>query len=336
MRTGLFAGFVVAVLSVSIFPSGAAQILVDSGETPFFVQPIILSTPTSLPGDYCGIASDGTTLNSRLPMRGDSSYLNIRWRANDPGGIEREIRANCYLNCPAPGLDPDVGCAALPENQKCTYNGPTGEHSCSITGPNYNQNSKNTVVCKFFDPRNPSINIATESRSFYVVDYGISINSLDVSVGSKFGLPIDTTSYSMFRTNFTVRVDPKRSNVIVDQGTSGTSIVNCGETARALPGFNILTTGTVPVDIYVKSSVDNFACTSDLDCQNYMKSSGGTAFCNSLGKTTFPDNRCWKKLLVNINADYASLPEFNLVGFLILTSAAGLIFMTRRSKGFKL
>ncbi len=319
MRAIGLAVFLVSVVSLSSLAIAQGTRL-GSGSRDFTVNPIILFDIPLEEGDYCGNPSDPPTLNFKLGLNSDPNFLNIRWNAKDPGGIERQIGVDCWLNCPA-SSNLQANCAGF---QTCSYRGPTGQHACSVQGPKYNFNSDNRVVCRFFDPIIPSLDLVIENRTFRTVDYEIGTPPITVTVGSPVTVPIDVKSFGILENSFTnnMSVLQGSSLVTVSNGFGNTDSVKCGEVGRTFPSVSFLSSANIPFSVLSHSSVDTTPCSSDSQC-SYLEDDAFSGKCVA--------GACWKRLDITINAGVASLPEYGVPGFIfILLASSAVFFLARR------
>lgn len=322
MRASVIAVSVVSVFfALALSSVSLADTQLGSGSTDFTVNPIFLSDIPLEKGQYCGNPSDPSTQNFRLSLVGDTSFLNVRWKAADPGGIEREIGVDCFMNCNATS-DLLNNCAGY---QSCSYKGPTGDHACSIQGPSYKYNADNRVVCRFYDPILPSLDLVIESRTFKTTDYSIDTPPITLTVGSPATVPIDVKSFGILENSYTNNMTALQSQqlVIVQNGFANTDTVSCGEVTRTFPSVNFLSSINIPFSILVHNSIDSTPCSTNSQC-SYLDNAGYTAQCIS--------SKCWKRLDLSINAGVASLPEYNIYGFILIIIASSVVFFAARKK----
>jgi len=308
-----------SVLSLSSLALADTQL--GSGSGQFTVNPIVLFDVPLAEGDYCGNPSAPPTQNFRLGLNSDPDNLNIRWSAKDPGGIERQIGVDCWLNCPATA-DPKNNCAGY---QACSYRGPTGIGTCAIPGPNYNFNSDNGVICRFFDPILPSLDLVVENRTFRTVDYEVDTPPITVTVGSPVTVPIDVKSFGILENFFTNNITALQGSqlVYITNSYANTDQALCGDVVRTFPNIEFLSASSVPFSILSHSSVDPTPCSSSPQC-GYLDNGPFTGQC-VVGK-------CWKRLDITINAGVASLPEYNVFVFVFILFASSAIFFFARRK----
>ena len=340
-----FAAAVVVLASVSVYLS-EAQVLRSCdifGTCPdFVVQPIVLGPVPYETGQYCGNPNDPSTLSNKLAFVGDPNFLNVRWVAEDPSGIKRQIGTDCWLNCPG-AADPDS--LDLTKNlkfnisvcsndgagiyQNCSYRGPTGDHACSMTDVAYKFNGNNTVVCRFFDPLKPAEGLAVPDRTFRVTDFTVNVQPIAVTVGASTTLPISVRSFGLldafYRNNLSAANLPWF--VQLTNPVSDTAVAACGGTVETLPRVVFLSANTLGFTILVNGSNDKYACAPE----------GENAACNYLGLPSFGDNmcmhgRCMKKVEINIDASSNSLPEYGMPGFAALLALSSAVFFFARRK----
>lgn len=322
MRRISFGIFILAsVLAFSISAlAPAAAVQLGSGSKDFTVNPILLSDIPLEPGDYCGNPKYPQTQNFRLGLSTSPGFLNIRWNARDPGGIEREIGVDCWMNCPATS-NLQANCAGF---QACNYRGPTGKHACSIQGPSYKYSSDNSVVCRFFDPLLPLLDLDIESRFFKTVDYEVDTPPITITVGSPVTVPIDLKSFGIVNNSFAANMSALQNGqlVLIQNGVSNTPAASCGDTVRTFPSVSFLAATKVAFSILSHSSIDSTACSSDSQC-SYLDNDAFKAQCVS--------GKCWKRLDISIDAGLASLSEYGIgIFILILVAATAVFFLARR------
>jgi hypothetical protein len=250
---------------------------------------------------------------------GSKDFLNIRWNAKDPGGIERVIGVDCWLNCPA-SSDLVSQCSGY---QSCNYRGPTGDHACSITQPGYDYTAENSVVCRFFDPILPSLDLEVQNRTFKMADYLIDTPPITMTVGSASTLPIDVKSYGMLPTPFTSNISALQSPqlVYIKNAVGTTEEASCGEVVRVFPSITFLSSGTIPFSILSRATADDTSCQFDYEC-SYLD--------DQIFDSQCADSVCWKRLDLTIRAGSASLPEYSLLGFLLIAAlSTALVFFSR-------
>lgn len=312
---------VIFVASLFLFTGSGSATQLGSGSTNFTVNPIVLSDIPLIAGDYCGNPKYPQTQNFKLGLSTSPGFLNVRWNAQDPGGIEREIGVNCWMNCNATSNFAQA-CAGF---QTCSYRGPTGQHACSINGPRYNYNSDNNVTCRFFDPILPSLDLDIENRTFKTVDYEISTPPLSLTVGSPITVPIDVKSFGILNNTFTNNITALQNQqlVFVQNGYAITDSASCGATVRTFPSVNFLSAVKITFELLSHTSVDGTSCSADSQC-GYLD--------NGAFKSQCVAGTCWKRLDVSMDAGLASLSEYNIYGFiaLILGSAALFFLISRR------
>ncbi|MBI4894189.1 MAG: hypothetical protein HY833_00420 [Candidatus Aenigmarchaeota archaeon] len=324
MKKEIFAAFAAAAFLFLASGLSYADTTLGSGNTSFTVKPIILS---EIPFDvdqnqYCGNPDRPQTQNFNLALVGDPNFLNIRWNAKDPGGIERQIGVNCWLNCAA---DPnqllsDVNlCAGY---QNCSYVGPTGDHSCSIQIPKYNFNAGNNATCRFYDTVLPSQGLVVENRSFYTVDYKVFTPSVSLTVGADATLPVDVKSFGILPGYYTNNLTALQNSqlVFINGPFANTANVRCGENGRTFPTIKFLSSGEIPFLILSRSSVDTTACMVDSEC-GYLSDGSAPGRCVS--------NVCWKSYDLSIQAGVASLPEYGIMGFAAIILLASFLFIRK-------
>jgi hypothetical protein len=312
---------ILLLISLLIASIAFSQITLLPGETTFRVGSIFLK---QLPPeeDYTGTAQF-------LGLTGDLNYLNIRWDAYYYTGEEKDVGVWCYLNCPNPLSPIDSNCVGY---QNCTYFGPTGKHSCSISLPRYNFTNINNVACRFYDPSNPSIEyLPYPNRTFYSIKFEVSSPAVTISVGEPFTLVINVKNVAFLKSSFTTNISFNPSAfsppVLIENPFSSTEEVSYSQIASSFPRITFLATGNANFEIYSKSNIEpvqnfNTACNSDTDCPAFAP------HCIN--------NRCWAKQMVTISAGKKSLPEFDFLGIIfILLIATVLLALNFQNKSFK-
>jgi hypothetical protein len=306
------------LFSIFLIPVASAQTVLRPGETNFTVDAIILDPVT----DYAGV--------NEIGLAGDVNYLNIKWNATYDSGEERDIGVKCYLNCPDPLPDIDVKCAPY---QACSYLGPTGVRICTIPTPNYLFKNINNITCKFYDPLNPSIDYIPReclpfkcyiNRTFWPINFSLSAApaKIEITVGKSFILPIDVKNFGLLKSNFTVNTTALKPEIAsIDNSVTATETLGYGQIGRVYPRITLLYSDALTLKILAKSGIEpvpNFdtSCSVNSDCSHY-----GSAECMN--------NRCWKRLDVQISAGNASLPEFDITGVIqiLLLAALALVFI---------
>ena len=322
MRSRLAALFIFIALMVAT-PAALADTKLGNGTANFTVIPYVLSDIPLNGGDYCGNPASPQTLNFKLGLSGDKNTLDVRWDAKDPSGvIGRQIGVDCYLNCPATS-NPKINCINY---QSCSYGpGQTGPGHCDFNGPRYNYTADNVVMCRFYDPILPLLDLVVQNRTFKTVDYTTSTPPITVTVGSPATLPIDVKSYGLlggyYTNNFTAL--QRQQQVVVSSGLANTSSATCGQVVRTFPTLNFLSATNIPFATLVHDSVDPTSCSSDVQC-NYLSGGSFNSQCVA--------GQCWKRADLNINAGVASLPDFNIYGFFLVIGGATAVFFFARRK----
>lgn len=328
MRTLALAAFFISVVSFSSLVLAQGTQLTE-GTAGFEVTPVILNDIPFEEGQYCGNPNDPQTLNFKLALVGDPDFLNVRWDVRDPGGVERQIGTDCWLNCPrtseevlASGPGASNVCNGY---QTCSFTGPTGDHACSIQQPVYNFDSDNTVVCRFYDVIDPSQGLVAPNRTFKTVDFEVNVPPITVTVGAQVNLPVTVKSFGILPNSFTNNFTAlnKQQLVNVKNGVGETDTAICGEVVQTFPSLFFLAADSVPFSILTHTSVDTTTCSSNLDC-GYL---GQQAQC--------VQGVCWGRNDVTIVAELSSLPEYNIFGFvLIILVSSTVFFLARRKQAF--
>lgn len=321
------ATFFVSIIFLTSIALAQGQEL-NPGQVGFEVRPVILSDVPLEPGDYCGNPARPQTTNQQLGLSSDPQFLNIKWNARDPGGLERTIGTNCWLNCPASSdevlaITNPNGQHVCSGYQTCAFLGPAGElGGCSIAQPVFNFDSENSVVCRFYDIALPSEGLVAPNRSFYTVDFETSTPPVTLTVGIPTTLPITVKSFGILENFFTNNITALSQSflVSVSNPVGNTENAFCGEVVQTFPTLFFLTAERITFSILTHSSVDTTTCSSNSDCA-YL---GPQAQC--------VNNACWGRNDVAINAGAASLPEYNVYGFIAILLAAPAIFFFARRK----
>lgn len=297
-----------------------AETVLNSGSGDFEVRPIILQDTIYQEGDYCGNPNNQSTMNFKLGLKSSPGFLNIRWVAEDPAGIERNLGVDCWMNCPA-SVDAIEGNPSICNGyQSCTFNGPTGEHACSIIDPQYLFDADNRVACRFYDLLDPSLSLEVPERVFRTVDFDIQTSPVTITVGSETNLPVTVKSFSALQTHFTNNMTVLNNEdglVLTENAVADTEQVTCGQTTQTIPSLNFLVAKSTTLSILVHESADGKACTFNLEC-SYLDNGPYTGVCQS--------NVCWKRLDVNVNAGALSLSEYNIVGIIAVVLASFFLF----------
>ena len=317
MRTLVFS----IIVLIFLLQATSAQTL-KGGETTFEIIGIILDPiPPGPGGDYTDTAQ-------ALVLYGDESYLNVRWNARYSDGIERAIGVRCYLNCPSPGRNIDINCAEYKNSTNyCSYEALTGYGFCTIVNPNYLfRDQLNNITCKFYDPIRPEINyFPYPNRTFYPSYFEIfTTSNATVTVGQSFILGLNIRSLSLIYGNFTSNVTVQENIgglilAIVKNPIGQTSVLKYNQIGKVNREITFLSAETTHLEVLTRSDVDPTVCSDDEGCIDF----GPEAKCI--------DDRCWKRNIVTISADRASLPEFGLIGLLqIMILSAVVILLVKR------
>ena len=305
-----------------VFVAFAQGTELGGGSASFEVRPIILEDIPLEAGDYCGNPAFPQTLNEKLGLStSDEDFLNIRWNAQDPNGLERQIGIQCWLNCPVTNHDQIVNSTSFCDGyQMCSFLGPTGPHACSVQDPTYNS-TDNVVHCRFYDQIDENTGLDVQNRTFKTFDYEISTPPVTLTVGVPTVLPIVVKSFGLIETSYTNNISALTQTFLVNvqNPVSVSDTAFCGETVETFPSLMFLSAQEIPFSILSHGSADVETCTVDPDCA-YL---GPDARC--------VNNLCWGRVDINIDAGVASLSEYHFPGFVfILLTASGLFFLSRR------
>ena len=320
MRTLVFS-FIVLIF---LLQATSAQTL-KGGETTFEIFGIILDP---FPPGPDGDGGDYTGTSQTLVLYGDEYYLNARWNARYSDGIERTIGVKCYLNCPTPGKDIDTNCIDYKNSTNyCSYEALTGYGFCTIINPEYLfRDQLNNITCKFYDPTMPEINyFPYPNRTFYPTYFEIFTTSEgSVTVGTPFILGLNIRSLSLIAGNFTSNVTVQENIgglilAIVKNPIDQTSVLKYNQIGKINREITFLSAETTHLEVLTKSDVDPTVCFDDEECIDF----GPEAKCI--------DGKCWKRNIVTINADRASLPEFGWIGLLqiMILSAVAILLIKK-------
>jgi len=287
------------------------------GRTPFYVEPIVLLNTQDV---------------HPIGLKGDQSFLNVRWNAKYVSGLDRNIGVRCYLNCPESGSDIDANCNGY---QNCNYLGPTGQHSCVILYPNYQFIPTNNITCKFYDPGDPALEyIPYPTRAFKPIDFYVSTPSVSITIGQAYDLLTIIKSTGVISTNFTVNITALNNEqlIILSNPLIQTETIDYIGIVSISPRLNVLSVNPINLKILTKSNLEsapnfNIICNANnndlnnpsLDCPQFGNL--GTGYCFK--------NRCWGRLDVTITAGRASLPEFDLFGFIQIFIISAIIFFLK-------
>lgn len=327
MRQFASLSFLVVVLLSS--SAVIAQVILNPGSDAFFVRPINLEDTPFEEGDYCGNPDDEDTLNFKLGLKSSEGFLNIRWIAEDPAGIERNLGVDCWMNCPASpeqiAADPSV-CSAY---QSCSFRGPTGEHACSIIDPEYLYYADNKVSCRFYDLIDPSITLEAPERLFRTVDFDVQTSPLTLTIGAPASMVVAVKSFGILETQFTNNVSVLNNQdglVFVTNGFADTESAICGQTVETIPSILFLLAKSADVSILTHGSVDETICSFDSEC-TYLDNGPFAGVCQN--------SVCWKRLDVEVDAGSLSLSEYNVAGFLAIVLSSFAVFAFAQRKASK-
>ncbi len=296
-----------------------AATTLNPGSTTFTIAPLFLNGIQAQPqlGDYCGDPRIPATLSPYFGLQGTPTSLNIRWDAETPTGNATQIGVNCYLNCGNPGNNITQNCAGV---QSCSYVGPTGLHSCTISNPNYLSKQTNNITCQFYEVVNSSIQLLPyPNRTFYLYDYFVSSPTVSTTVGQPFTFKTSVTNFGLFTDNFTVNNTAlqKASEIAIDRPVIQTDSAYCGQVVSVFPTVVMLVADTIPVSSQVHQTFDSNTCTTNNDC-SYL------TLGNQVGKCV--SGVCYKAYTSTITAGLTSLPDFGIGGFLAIIFSAFVVF----------
>jgi hypothetical protein len=309
-----------------------SQLTLQPGNTNIFIQPIVIYPPSIAGGDYGGNSLYPSTLltpQQPLGLRGNISYLVVKWDARWYDNSPKDIGVRCYLNCPNPDEDIDANCASY---QKCEYLGAPGRHSCVIQNPNYLFKDLNNITCKFYNPESPEVDfLPYPQRSFWIVDYQAKVVSeLNPPLGEAYNLLINIKNLGLiptsFYVNFTDIQNPLNPTpVVLENNLVVTEKMNYGETTLALPRMLVLSSGRLTFQTDVKSNLEpaqsfSTACNLDSDCPSSLDLNDGV-YCLQ--------NRCWQRSLTQATIGVKSLSEFGLIEVIEIILIATFLFFLK-------
>ena len=301
----------------------AQQILLPSIiVVPFLIQPVILSSCL----DYTGT-------NQFICLEGDFDFLRINWDVKFLDSTEGDIGAKCYLNCDL-NTENCEDKVAQDKAQKCDFTGPVGSRSCTISSPKYEFKSppENKVTCNFFDPKNLDAQgkpiefkkcegevCEYHSRTFVPIAYSLSASPIAVTVGKLFNYPIAVKSSGLIPSAYTFNIISDPSVLIVDIKEGFTELLIYGQKGVFSPRMVYLVTKSTTLSSLATTDVDKNTCNDDIDC-GYL-----------VDNFKCISNKCWKQVDVRLTAGKASLPEFDIFGFLqIMILSTAVLFLARR------
>lgn len=290
-----------------LFPIALSQVALPPASTEFFILPIILSQ-----------CDDFTNSKQFLCLHGDASFLTISWTARYFDNAEENLGVTCYLNCKNPGDNIDVNCAS---SQKCDFVGLVGSRSCIIKDPNYQftlpPGQNNNVICKFYDPETSLPFVPFPERKFRPINFTLVLSSVTVNVGETFNFPLSVIPLGLIPSiyNFTI-AEISETKVLSIEATKGaTEKLSYGDPGRFSPRITQLAAKSTNVKVLATADKDPVTCSKNQDC-------------TYLGDAECVQNRCWLKLERSLEAGNASLPDFDVFGFLqiMMISVGVLIF----------
>ncbi len=283
----------------------------------------IISGVTIIP--LCDPEDDFTGTCQYLALYGDLSYLDIKWSARYSNDMEKEIRIDCYLNCPNPGTDMDTKCADYKNSTNyCSYKALTGYGFCTIVKPGYLFKGQiNNVTCNFYDPSDPTITYTHyPNRTFEPIDFDVySALNVGVTVGESFALPVNVRNFGLFAGNFTSNTSALVKPYLVSIENPIGLIENLKHNGigEMYSKVTFLSAEKINLKVLVKSNLDLTTCSVPADC-SYL---GSGAECIK--------SKCWKGITVEIKSGMLSLPEFNWTGLLqIIIISSVVVFFSKR------
>lgn len=286
MKTRLLTIFFTLVL---FFPLAQAQTLVlKPGQTTINFSSIV-------------IGGDGT-----IHLKGTPSYLNVYWTANYIVG-SGNISVICFFNCITPACDSGP-------IQNCSYTGAPGDAACAIVNPSYYYDRDNAVVCKFFDPSDPTVPLTPfPNRTFMPVAFNVWLSPVSAVIGTEFSLKISVKNVGLFEDYYNASVSTPSPNILaIDNRTSNTYI-------GPLKGSSYLSTPETGFN-YARLTVF-----TDEPCICITVNS--TARSDVTGSYSIDNTGCQTNC-VQIKSKLASLPDFGLLGIIqIILLAALLLYL---------
>ena len=298
---------------ILFFVKAQTETVLQPGIATFTLESISLQ-----PVDAEGNPQPVDANDNLLGLTGNLNYLNIFWNARYFSGTQMDMGVKCYLNCENPGEDIETNCAG---KQSCSYVGPPGERTCTISNPTYEFKTINKVTCKFYNPAVPAIEYKPYiNRTFKPINFEISPSTiLTVNLGKPFNLPINLKNTGLFTNNYRVNITAFYPNIVsIDRGLILTDTITTKKITTVYPTITILsTTSPARIGIWTYSTnVMNPACIVKEDC-NYM---GGSYDCE------IASGKCAQYYLVDIKTGVVALPEFDWFGVVQIMLLATIVF----------
>jgi hypothetical protein len=290
-----------------VIPISLSETTLHEGTESITVQRIILTPVPSRPG----------LIVQNISVSGDFNYLNVFWNATYIPTSTNRIGVNCYLNCPNFTGDLDSQCSGY---KNCSYIGNQGLASCSIQSPNYIFGFvKNNVTCKFFDPdTNINFFLTNEKNpavSFAPLNFTPYVSGLSAVVGKRVSWKISVTNLGLLNDNYTVNITGLPNWIIVNPSILNTSTVAYSELTSVYPEVFFINTGSGNIAVFFTSNTDSFVCSPS---QNNN--------CTGLPNSQCINNKCTVILPVVLKSQFNSLPDFDLLGLLIIVILSSSIF----------
>jgi hypothetical protein len=260
---------------------------------------------------------------------GTKNYLNIIWNATYGNTLVGKISAACYLNCPL--TITDISQCISPSIQSCQYTGAAGIGSCTITNPTYDYKNKNTVICSFRNPDNPSMTYKPyPNGTFMPISFSLRLPSvITFPIGTMNRLPFNILNLGLLEDSYNTLVastNPSFFNSVDNPSSTSRALYN--EQASAFPRLQFMSS-SIPytLTVQISSAADPSTCTVASDCSSLVY--GSTPAC--------VQGRCNYQVQIPVQATLASLPDFDWTGVvqILILSTVVLLVVSRKIKVFK-
>ncbi|MEM5831177.1 MAG: hypothetical protein QXO40_03165 [Candidatus Aenigmatarchaeota archaeon] len=311
--------FLAIFLFLTFLKIGEAQIILRPGSGEFVLVSIRLNL----------VEQDYTGSKQYIGILGDKSRLDIFWDAEYQPAVQdptlSNISVTCWLNCNATNSSDISICSSY---KNCSYLGPTGFSSCSISNPNYNYSSQNIVLCKFSNPNYPNLEFVLSDgsyprRVFYPIRYSVSSVGGIYPVGSLVTFPISFLSYSFLKSNYTafIYIKPENQNdIYVDNSYNTTRILKYGELDTVYPKLSFLIKRDNTV-FYINTTSNELPTFSSLNlCPSPRVIVGRDALLSLI------NGKCIYSFEVTSGSTYYSMPEYDFLFSIIILIFSALIF----------
>ncbi|MEM5879110.1 MAG: hypothetical protein QXU74_01280 [Candidatus Aenigmatarchaeota archaeon] len=240
-------------------------------------------------------------------LSGNSSYIAAYVQAYYPDFSYRKVGMDCFLNGDEFSVVQNCSVQFYPERGVCSILFP---QYLSLTEPN-------EMKCKIYDPEYPLSTSMYVNRSFTPINFSVWFSDYSTLVGEEFNFPVNIKNSGLFTDtyNLTAWIMEGEALARINPATKSFLVELHGD---AFDPHTWNRTGTEVKQVYVKMMI--LDASSNLHaCINVISSINPSSSSQSC---------------ITLKAQFRSLPEVNLLQFL-LTIITAAIFIFNSRKKFK-